>query len=89
MIRVLLGGFFIRDMVVYLLLRVTGGFQSMTVAAFVSFLSFLWLLVLAANLLAANRLMKITLLFTLTALFRYWDTAEKGLLPLCRDSWCS
>jgi len=41
-------------MVVYLLLRVTGGFQSMTVAAFVSFLSFLWLLVLAANLLAAN-----------------------------------
>lgn len=61
----------------------------MTVAAFVSFLSFLWPLVLAAKLLAANRLMKITLLGTLIVLFRYWDTTEKRLLPLCGDSWCS
>jgi len=76
-------------MVVYLLLHVTGGFQSMTVAAFVSFLSFLWLLVLPVNLIAANRLMKITLPGTLIAFFRYWDTTEKRLLPLCRNSWCS
>lgn len=31
----------------------------------------------------------IILALFLTSFCRYWNSTEKGLFPLCRDSWCS